>query len=112
MKLHAQALVPASDPSTLGETVARELASEWGAAATSIRTAGASCEIHAWPEGLRLDAYADSEPELMACERALNDVVTKTGASPVDWQIRPSTVPGAPPPTMPVYNFPADDEDE
>ena len=112
MKLHAQALVPASDPSTLGEMVAREFAGQWGAAATSLQTHGASCEIHAWPDGLRLDAYADSEPELMACERALNDVVTRMGANAIEWHTRRSTLPGAPPLSMPAYNFPPGDEDE
>jgi len=112
MKLHAQALVPTSDPSGFGENVTRALGGEWGAAASSVHVVGASCDIHAWPDGLRLDAYADNEAELMAGERALNDVVTRMGANAIDWYTRPSTLPGAPPLTIPAYNFPHGDEDD
>lgn len=112
MRLHAQALVPTPDPPRLGENVARELAGEWGAAASSFRVVGVVCDIHAWPDGLRVDAYADSEAELLAGERALNDVVTRMGANAIDWYTRPSTLPGAPPLPVPVYNFPAGEEDD
>ena len=88
------------------------MAGEWGAAAGSVRAAGATCEVHAWPDGLRLDAYADTEAELSAAERALNDLVTRMGASAIDWYTRPSTLPGAPPLAMPIYNFPHGEEDD
>ena len=111
MKLHAQALVATPDPATFGEKVVRELAGEWGAAAGSVRAAGVTCDVHAWPDGLRLDAYADTEAELSAAERALNDLVTRMGGSAIDWHTRPSTLPGAPAPAMPIYNFPAGEDD-
>jgi hypothetical protein len=99
-----------ADPATFGENVARELAGYWSAAAGTVRAAGVTCEIHAWPDGLRLDAYADSEAELSSAERALSDLVTRMGAATIEWHTRPSTLPGAPPPVFPDYNFPGGDE--
>lgn len=110
--LHGQALVENTDPVTLGEKVAHDLGGEWGAAAGSVRVAGATCDVHAWPDGLRLDAYAETEAELGAAERAVSDAFSRLGAKAVDWRTRPSTLPGAPPPEMPVYHFPHGDEDE
>lgn len=113
MKLHAQALViTTADPATFGENVARELNGYWSAAAGNVRAAKVTCDIHAWPDGLRLDAYADSEAELSSAERALNEVVARMGAGTIEWHTRPSTLPGAPPPVMPVYNFPGGDEED
>jgi hypothetical protein len=113
LKLHAQALlVTTTDPATFGEDVARELAGYWYAAAGNVRAEGVTVDIHAWPDGLRLDAYADTEAELSAAERALSDLVTRMGAGTIEWHTRPSTVPGAPPPVMPVYNFPGGDDED
>jgi hypothetical protein len=110
--LHAQALIVTADPSALGEHVARALAGVWQASAGSARAGAATVDFHAWPDGLRLDAYAPSEAELAAAERAIGEAVATTDARVVDWRTRPSTLPGAAPLEPPVYNFPFDDDDE
>jgi hypothetical protein len=111
-RLHAQALVMTADPSALGERVAHALSGVWQASAGSARAGAATVDFHAWPDGLRLDAYATSEDELAAAERAVSEAVAASGARAIDWRTRPSTLPGAAPLEPPVYTFPFDDDDE
>jgi len=108
--LHAQALVPATDPSALGAALVRAFGGGWQASAGSIRTGAAMVDVQAWPDGVRLDAYAHSEAELREGERAVSEALARLDVSSVAWHTRPSTIPGAPPLEAPEYNFPFDDD--
>jgi hypothetical protein len=108
--LHGQALVATTDPATLGATLARDLAGGWQASAGSVRIGEATIDFHAWPDGLRLDAYAGSLEELGTAEEAINGVLARVDVRAIAWRTRPSTLPGAPPLEPPVYNFPFDED--
>ncbi len=92
--------------------MAHAFAGEWGASAGSIATSGATIDVQAWPDGLRLDAYADSEADLRAAERAIDEALARMSSGAADWRTRPSTIPGAPPLVPPVYTFPFDEDDD
>ncbi len=91
---HAQALVLTRDPSAPAADLARRLApefeTEWSAEAGYVRLAEGLCTFFAWPEGLRLDAYADSGEALTHVERFIAQQLAsaKPGLS-VDWRRRP-----------------------
>jgi hypothetical protein len=108
--VHGQALVAMHEPATLGTELARAFDGAWQASAGSVRVGGATVDFHAWPDGLRLDAYAGSEEELSAAEDAINGVLVPLGVAEIAWRTRPSTVPGAPALEPPVYTFPFDDD--
>ena len=91
---HAQALVLTDDPSTPAAEMVRRLASEfeteWSAEAGYVRLAEGVCTFHAWPEGLRLDAFATSSDELGRVERFIAQQLTSGGGElRVDWRRRP-----------------------
>lgn len=92
--LHAQALVATDDPSALGERIVRDLArshrTEWSAEAGSVSGADGFCEMHSWPEALRLDAFAESDAALVRVERFMSGAIGSAGISVVDWYRRPS----------------------
>ena len=47
------------------------------------------CELHAWPEALRLDAYAENDAALDRVETAVGEAIGKAaGISFVDWYRR------------------------
>lgn len=110
--VHGQVLVATADAAALGERLSAQFGGDWNAAAGSLRTGAATAELNAWPDGLRIDAFAPSEAELTQAERAVDDAVRRCGATPAEWRIRPSSIPGAPPAPQPVYNFPMDDHDD
>jgi hypothetical protein len=109
-QIHAQAHVPAHDPFALGEYLAQALGGAWQASAGSLHFDSATVDFHAWPDGLRLDAYASSEAGLAATERAIDEALRRRHAVGFAWRTRPSTLPGAEPLEPPVYNFPFDDD--
>ena len=91
---HAQALVLTDDPSTPAAEMVRRLASEfeteWSAEAGYVLLAEGVCTLHAWPEGLRLDAFAASGDELGRIERFITQQLTSGGGGlRVDWRRRP-----------------------
>lgn len=94
--LHAQALVYSDDPSGLGERIARDLAgsyrTEWAAEAGSVTGRDGFCELHSWPEALRLDAYAESDAALVRIEGVISGALAGTAAGVVEvaWYRRPS----------------------
>jgi hypothetical protein len=111
-RLHAQALVKTADASVLGEDLVHAFAGTWQASAGQLIPGGATVDVQAWPDGLRLDAYAATQSELEAAESAVNAALDRLRAGAAAWTTRPSTVPGAPPVTPPVYTFPFDDDEE
>jgi hypothetical protein len=93
--LHAQALVYTADPSGLGERIARDLAAthrtEWAAEAGSVTAADGVCEMHSWPEALRLDAFAASDAALDRVEDLMSEAIAAGSMTAVvEWYRRPS----------------------
>lgn len=91
---HAQALVFTADPSTpaaeLAGRLAHEFETEWSAEAGFVRLAEGVCTFHSWPEGLRLDAFAESGERLGRVEQFIAQQLEHgTGALHVDWRRRP-----------------------
>jgi hypothetical protein len=72
---HAQALVLTDDPSTLAAELTRRLGlefeTEWSAEAGYVKVDEGVCTFHSWPEGLRLDAFADSGERLSSIEQLI-----------------------------------------
>lgn len=91
---HAQALVLTRDPSrAAAELTARlrhEFETEWAAEAGYVKLAEGMCSMHAWPEGLRLDAVAHTSDDLARVETFIADQL-QAGQSGlrVDWRTRP-----------------------
>jgi hypothetical protein len=92
---HAQALVITGDPSALAAELTRRLAgefeTEWSAEAGYVRGAAGVCTFHSWPEGLRLDAFADSGEHLGSIEQLITQQLMRAGDGSlrVDWRRRP-----------------------
>jgi hypothetical protein len=91
---HAQALVLTRDPSTpaaeLAQRLGHEFETEWSAEAGFVRLADGLCTLHAWPEGLRLDAFADSGERLARVEQFIAQQLERGGGGlRVDWRRRP-----------------------
>jgi hypothetical protein len=90
--LHTQALVVTESPSQLAAAVVdhlgMEFRTEWSAEAGSIALPDAVCDLHAWPEGLRLDAWAADADALARVESVVGHELARAGA-PVDWRRRP-----------------------
>jgi hypothetical protein len=98
VSLHAQALVVTADPSARGEQLTRELSgayrTEWAAEAGRIAGGSATCDLHSWPDALRLDAFAETDADLTDLERAVTVAVERIGRSEnlhVDWYRRPTS---------------------
>ena len=91
---HAQALVLAADPSApaaaMVSRLAGEFEAEWSAEAGYVRLDEGICTFHAWPEGLRLDAFASTNEQLGQVERFIARQLA-SGDIPlhVDWRRRP-----------------------
>jgi hypothetical protein len=93
---HAQALVLTDDPSTLAaeltRRLGREFETEWSAEAGYVRLAEGVCTFHSWPEGLRLDAFAESGERLSSIEQLIaQHLLTHEGGGRlrVEWRRRP-----------------------
>jgi hypothetical protein len=94
---HAQALVVTTNPSAVAAHAAAELGleftTEWAAEAGSVELPDGICDMHAWPEGLRLDAFAPTRDGLARVEDVVKRRLEHLGASDhiaVDWHRRPS----------------------
>lgn len=90
---HAQALILTADPSTPAAGLARRLShefeTEWSAEAGFVKLDEGLCTFHSWPEGLRLDAFADSSDHLARIETFIADQLQRDGTLRVDWRRRP-----------------------
>lgn len=96
MTYHAQALIPTDRASQYAAAVARDLAheftTEWSAESGVIELPDGTCDMHSWPEGLRLDAFASSREALARVEDLVKRQLERTGAAEsivVDWRLRP-----------------------
>jgi len=94
---HAQALVLTDHPSAVAANVAAELGleftTEWAAEAGSVELPDGICDMHAWPEGLRLDAFADTRAGLDRVADVVKrrlEHLSADGHLNVDWYLRPS----------------------
>ena len=90
---HAQALVVTGDPSTPAAAMARrlrhEFETEWSAEAGFVKLAEGTCTFHSWPEGLRLDAFAESVERLARVEEFIGQQLERESGLRVDWRRRP-----------------------
>ena len=90
---HAQALVLTRDPSRaaaeLTGRLRHEFETEWAAEAGFVKLAEGTCSMHAWPEGLRLDASAKSGEDLARIETFIAEQLGANGGPPVVWRRRP-----------------------
>jgi hypothetical protein len=96
--LHGQALVVTADPSGCGEQLVRELRgeyeTEWAAEAGRVASDAGECQLHSWPDALRLDAYAETEAGLSKIEGAVKSAIERTGSAEhlrVEWYRRPNS---------------------
>ena len=94
---HAQAFVPTQHPSQMGARVAAELGleftTEWAAEAGCVELPDGICDMHAWPEGLRLDAFAPTRAGLDRVADVVKRRLEHLSASDrldVAWYHRPS----------------------
>ena len=97
--LHAQALVRTLRPSQIASKVVADLGlefrTEWSAEAGSIALPDGICDMHAWPEGLRLDAFAESSAALGRIEDVVSRQVeraTNGDRVVVEWYRRPGSL--------------------
>jgi hypothetical protein len=95
---HAQALVMTDRPSAVAAHVAAELGleftTEWAAEAGCVELPDGICDMHAWPEGLRLDAFAPTRAGLDRVADVVKRRLEHLGANDhlnVDWYLRPSS---------------------
>jgi hypothetical protein len=96
--LHAQALVRTARPSYLASKVVADLGleftTEWSAEAGSIALPDGVCDMHSWPEGLRLDAFAETSAALTRIEELVKRQLERVGngdALAVEWYRRPGS---------------------
>jgi hypothetical protein len=94
--LHTQALVETDRPSQIAATVAADLGmeftTEWSAEAGSIALPDGICDMHTWPEGLRLDAFAETSDGLERIEDVVKRHLERAAAGggvDVEWHRRP-----------------------
>jgi len=94
---HAQALVLTDHPSQVGAHVTAELGleftTEWSAEAGTVELPDGVCDLHTWPEGLRLDCFAPTRAGLDrvadVVKRRLEHLSSNSHLD-VDWYLRPS----------------------
>jgi hypothetical protein len=94
---HAQALVVTDHPSQVAAHAVAELGleftTEWAAEAGSVELPDGICDMHAWPEGLRLDAFAETKDGLARVEDIVKRRLEHLNANDsinVEWYRRPS----------------------
>ncbi len=96
--LHAQALVLTPRPSQMASKVATDLGlefrTEWSAEAGTIALPDGVCDMHAWPEGLRLDAFAETSDGLGRIEDLVKSQLERAANGDgvaVQWFRRPGS---------------------
>ncbi len=97
--LHAQALVRTTRPSQVAAKVVADLGlefrTEWSAEAGTIALPDGFCDMHTWPEGLRLDAFADTTAGLGRIEDVVKQQIDRASNGErvaVEWFRRPGSL--------------------
>ena len=97
MTFHAQALVRTTNASAYAAQIADELShefdTEWAAESGVISLPDGICDMHTWPEGLRLDVFAESREGLARIEEVVRHQLQRAGATEslnVEWRLRPA----------------------
>lgn len=96
--LHAQALVltrrPSKHAARLAADLGLEFPTEWSAESGSVELPDGIVDMHSWPEGLRLDAFARTRESLDRVEDVVSRQLSRPteGEEPlrVEWYRRPS----------------------
>ena len=85
-------------PSQVAAKVAADLGlefrTEWSAEAGTIALPDGVCDMHSWPEGLRLDAFAETSEGLGRIEDVVKRQLERAGngdAVAVEWFRRPGS---------------------
>ena len=97
---HAQALVRTDRPWRYAAQLVQDLApslleTEWSAESGYVKLSDGICDMHSWPEGLRLDAFAKTEEGLAHVEDVVKHHLESRGAADkllVEWTRRPSSL--------------------
>lgn len=96
---HAQALVLTDRPSAYAARIAGDLGLEfetiWSAESGSIVLPDGICDMHAWPEGLRLDAFAETDERLARVETVVQQQLERRHVDAplrVEWYRRPGAM--------------------
>jgi hypothetical protein len=96
MTLHAQSLVltdrPARYAAQLAKHFGHKRTAEWSAEGGFIEFEDGRCEMHSWPEGLRLDAFAPTPEGLEHVEHVVKRHLERWGEKDdirVEWTRRP-----------------------
>jgi hypothetical protein len=97
--LHAQALVRTKHPSNIASKAVADLGlefrTEWSAEAGWIALPDGICDMHSWPEGLRLDAFAETSAALGRVEDVVKRQLERSSnddAVAVEWFRRPNSL--------------------
>jgi hypothetical protein len=96
--LHAQALVLTDRPSvfaaTIAERLGHEMETEWSAEVGYVKLPEGLVDMYSWPEGLRLDAFAETPDKLARIEAEVKSQLqraTNGDRLAVEWYRRPSS---------------------
>jgi hypothetical protein len=94
--VHAQALVRTDRPSRhaaqLAERLGHEMETEWSAEAGYVKLPEGICDMHSWPEGLRLDAFAENDEKLRRVEDEVRSQLQRLSDGDrleIEWYRRP-----------------------
>lgn len=82
--------LPSRFGAQLAEQLGHEFETEWSAEAGFVKLPDGVCDMHSWPEGLRLDAFAPSAEKLSRVQDTVGQQLAR-GKLTVEWQRRPSS---------------------
>lgn len=94
--VHAQALVLTARPSryaaAIAERLGHEMETEWSAEVGYVKLPEGLVDMYSWPEGLRLDAFAENDEKLRRVEDELRSQLERTSDGErlrLEWYRRP-----------------------
>ena len=94
--IQAQALVTTDRPSRFAEQIAErlghEMETEWSAEVGFVKLPEGFVDMYSWPEGLRLDAFAETDEKLRRVEDELQSQLRRSPEGErlaIDWYRRP-----------------------
>ena len=96
--IHAQALVLTDRPSryaaAIAERLGHEMETEWSAEVGYVKLPEGIVDMYSWPEGLRLDAFAETDDKLRRILDEVRSQIERTSNGErltVEWFRRPSS---------------------